>query len=602
MHGPLERVYVDSEVEELRSVVLHAPGDAHRHILPEHVEAVLSVKDYLYRRAKVGEEEVASLRLESCADPSQGVTLDGQDLQLRFKTRDGHEGAVPLSRTLEQLFVENPQYILFDDLVDAESIGAEYERFEGVLRAVAPHTLQLSALLHDALHRVQMDAALEEEFFVRLERFSLPEEQANVRASRGYLQERGPRAFLKLLMTGRDFRGRYVFHPLPNLLFTRDLAAAAGGTLILCSAAKPTRMREMALAWLVFTAHPIFVELAREGKLKVVDMLGARAQHATPERITIEGGDILHLGGGTLLVGIGERTTREAAIEMARLLWADSPHTPIERVIAIDILARRASMHLDTIFTMIHQEGDEFEAMVYGPYVQEAGYGDISAIVIEPQHFHHGRRPGPRDFREVRHRSLAQLFAEVQGWRMWALYCGGRPDRAAMRGPAPVEPLRGGLLRLPPRAAQLQARAMDRRRQPLRAGAGHRHHLRPQPPQPRRARRARLQGHHPGRVLAQQPLLPQALPRHRRRARRRPDGRRRALPRPRRPALHDPPPPARAHRPHGLSAASPGPLPRPLPRPGLPPRPPPPQVEGGVALWGGFASPAGLLVSVVEGA
>jgi arginine deiminase len=440
MHGPLERVYVDSEVEELRSVVLHAPGDAHRHILPEHVEAVLSVKDYLYRRAKVGEEEVASLRLESCADPSQGVTLDGQDLQLRFKTRDGHEGAVPLSRTLEQLFVENPQYILFDDLVDAESIGAEYERFEGVLRAVAPHTLQLSALLHDALHRVQMDAALEEEFFVRLERFSLPEEQANVRASRGYLQERGPRAFLKLLMTGRDFRGRYVFHPLPNLLFTRDLAAAAGGTLILCSAAKPTRMREMALAWLVFTAHPIFVELAREGKLKVVDMLGARAQHATPERITIEGGDILHLGGGTLLVGIGERTTREAAIEMARLLWADSPHTPIERVIAIDILARRASMHLDTIFTMIHQEGDEFEAMVYGPYVQEAGYGDISAIVIEPQHFHHGRRPGPRDFREVRHRSLAQLFAEVQGWRMWALYCGGRPDRAAMRGPHPWSP------------------------------------------------------------------------------------------------------------------------------------------------------------------
>jgi arginine deiminase len=432
MSGPLEQVSVGSEVEELQSVVLHAPGDAHRHILPEHVEAVLELRDFLYRRARLGAEELESLVLESKDRPGERIDLlRAGPLRLKWKTKDGLEGEQGLDGALERLFIENPQYILFDDLVDAEHGQEEYAIFERVVRSVAPHTMRLSGLLHDALHRVQMDSKLEEEFFRRLEKFSLAEERPNVRASRAYLGEKGPRAFLQLLMTGRDERGRYVFHPLPNLLFTRDLCAAVGDHLVVCSAAKPTRQREMVLSWLIFEAHPLFAQMRARGKARVVDMLAAREGHATPDKITIEGGDILHMGAGTLLIGVGERTTREAVVELGRQLWGEggASRCSVERIIAVDILARRASMHLDTIFTMVHQEGSDFEAMVYAPYAAEGGYGDIAAMVLDPSMYAKGHAPSAEELTPQWHRSLAQMFAEVMGWRMWPLFCGGKQER-----------------------------------------------------------------------------------------------------------------------------------------------------------------------------
>lgn len=436
--GPLERIHVNSEVEELQSVVLHAPGDAHEYILPEHVEAVLSLSDFLYRRARVEGEELSSLSLEG--PDGKSVDLMGKgDLRLNFSTKDGKAGTLPLAGALEHWFLENPQYILFDDIVDAEDIRTEYARFEKVIRTVAPHTFKLASLIHDALHRLSLDSALQDEFFSRLEWFCPPEERVNVSHCRRYFEDHGPRAFLRLLVTGRDLRGRYVFSPLPNLLFTRDLAAIVGDVAVVCSAAKPARLREMVLSWLVYTAHPLFAGLEAEGKLAIVDMLSARRAHANPDLVTIEGGDILHLGGGTLLIGVGERTTREGAIELARLLWANghSARSGIERIIVVDILARRASMHLDTIFTLIHQDGDEFEAMVYGPYVQEAGYGAITAVVLEPGDFKGGKVPAADSLTPIKRRSLGQLFTEIVGWRMRALFCGGRMERRSRHEDSP---------------------------------------------------------------------------------------------------------------------------------------------------------------------
>ena len=430
--GPLESVHVDSEVEELQSVVLHAPGDAHEYILPEHVEAVLSLSDFLYRRSRVESEELDGLSLEGPDGKSVDLLAEG-DLRLRYRTKDGAEGTLPLGGALEHWFLENPQYILFDDIVDAEDIRTEYARFEQVVRTVAPHTFNLVSLIHDALHRMSMDSAIQDEFFARLLLFCPAEERVNVPRCRRYFETHGPRAFLRLLVTGRDQRGRYVFSPLPNLLFTRDLAAVVGSLAVICSAAKPARLREMVLSWLVYTVHPMFAGLAAEGKMEVVDMLAARRDHATPDRVTIEGGDILHLGGGTLLVGVGERTTREGAIELARLIWSGgrAARSGIDRIIVLDILARRASMHLDTIFTMVHQDGDEFEAMVYGPYVQEGGFGAISAVVLEPGDFAGGKVPAADTVKPMKRRSLGQLFTEIVGWRMRPLFCGGRMERRA---------------------------------------------------------------------------------------------------------------------------------------------------------------------------
>ncbi len=429
----LARVHVSSDVERLRAIILHEPGAAERNILPEHVDPVLAVHELLERRLRLEPGMLSELRL--LTPDGKAIPLLGEgDLLLGYRTVDGREGTLELGPALETLFVENPQYLLFDDIVDADVIREEHRRFRQVVATVAPHTLEFSELLIDALHHMQSMPAVEEEFFRRLIHFGEEAERSNLERARGYLHRHGSRRFLELLITGRDRHGHYVLHPLPNLLFTRDMAAVVGSTAVLTSAAKPARLRESVLSWLVFTVHPTFAELRERGKLRVVDMLGARSRHPRSRRVTIEGGDVLHLGEGTLLVGLGERTRVEGALEMARALWFPSSESSagdpalesgVERIVLVEILAKRASMHLDTIFTLADQRGKQLEAMVFGPYLQDGGYGAITAYELCPHHLAGGHTPSLSELAKLERRALEPILKEVAGFSMRAFLCGG---------------------------------------------------------------------------------------------------------------------------------------------------------------------------------
>ena len=428
MHAaPFSRVHVSSEVEELQAVVIHEPGDAHWNILPEHIESVLALGELIRRQDRLQLDEVESLHLEVNGQTAASLNLAQTDhLGLRYTTKDGHEGTLQIGQALQNLYVSNPHYLLFDDLVDGARIRSEFSVFQEVLQSVAPHTLQFTELLHDALHQLQRDEALQSEFWARLEHFSVPSERHNVRRSRDYFREQGARRFLQLLITGRDHFGNYVFHPLPNLLFTRDLAAAVGGQMVVCTAAKPSRQREMVLSWLVFAHHPIFAELQSQGKMGLVDMVGVA--HNNPKtNLSIEGGDILHLGGGTLLIGLGERTNVAGVIALGRELWGgDSPNTATNRIIMVEILDQRAAMHLDTIFTLANQGGDNLEVMMYAPFLQKGGYGEIKAYLLRAEQYRKGNVPALSDLQCWRRESLGELLAELQGWKMTTFHCGGR--------------------------------------------------------------------------------------------------------------------------------------------------------------------------------
>src|SRR5204863_3359716 len=63
---------------------------------------------------------------------------------------------------------------------------------------------------------------------------------------------------------------------------------------------------------------------------------------------TLEGGDVMPLGKGVVLVGMGERTTRQAVFQLAAELFR---HQAATRVIACLMPKSRAAMHLDTVFT-----------------------------------------------------------------------------------------------------------------------------------------------------------------------------------------------------------------------------------------------------------
>lgn len=65
---------------------------------------------------------------------------------------------------------------------------------------------------------------------------------------------------------------------------------------------------------------------------------------------TLEGGDVMPIGQGVVLVGMGERASPQAVTQVARHLFAGHG---ARCVIAGQLTKKRTSMHLDTVFSFL---------------------------------------------------------------------------------------------------------------------------------------------------------------------------------------------------------------------------------------------------------
>jgi arginine deiminase len=144
-------------------------------------------------------------------------------------------------------------------------------------------------------------------------------------------------------------RGDFVVPPLPNLLFTRDSSVWVGDEVAVTSLAMPARHRESTITAAVYTHHPRFAG--------VEQLYGAHLEH-------LEGGDVLLLAPGVVAVGVGERTTPGGAERLARRVFARGL---ARTVLVVPIAQQRATMHLDTIATMV-----DVDAMVMYPAVADS--------------------------------------------------------------------------------------------------------------------------------------------------------------------------------------------------------------------------------------
>jgi arginine deiminase len=156
------------------------------------------------------------------------------------------------------------------------------------------------------------------------------------------------------LQTGRGLayalmdRHDFVVDPLPNLLFTRDSSVWVRDRVAITSLAMPARRRETTLTRAIYTHHPRF----------------AGAPHVYESGLEhLEGGDVLLLAPGVIAVGTGERTTPAGVERLARNVFAaELAHT----VLAVPIAQERATMHLDTVCTMV-----DVDAVVMYPKVAD---------------------------------------------------------------------------------------------------------------------------------------------------------------------------------------------------------------------------------------
>ena len=133
----------------------------------------------------------------------------------------------------------------------------------------------------------------------------------------------------------------FVLALLPNSTFTRDTTCWIYGGVTLNPMFWPARRQETLLAAAIYKYHPFFTEKEFEiwwGDPEVDQKLAF-----------VEGGDVMPVGNGCVLIGMGERTTAQAATQMAQALFAKGA---AERVVACQMPHSRAAMHLDTIFSL----------------------------------------------------------------------------------------------------------------------------------------------------------------------------------------------------------------------------------------------------------
>ncbi|MGN6872665.1 MAG: arginine deiminase [Solirubrobacteraceae bacterium] len=252
----------------------------------------------------------------------------------------------------------NSDELLFDDVMWVESAQRDHLDFVNKLRTRGVEVVELHALVAET-----MDVPGARDWL--LDRKIIADEVGLglVEGTRAFLDSLPARPLAEYLIGGLatsdlpdDFRSGYValaressgareylMPPLPNTLYTRDSTCWLYGGVTLNPLFWPARHDETLLMKAIYEFHP--------------DLTHAKVWWGDPERdwgrATFEGGDIMPVGNRTVLMGMSERTSRQAITQVAAVLFADEA---ADRVIVAGMPKLRAAMHLDTVFTFADRD------------------------------------------------------------------------------------------------------------------------------------------------------------------------------------------------------------------------------------------------------
>lgn len=252
----------------------------------------------------------------------------------------------------------NADDLLFDDVMWVENAQRDHADFVAELRRRGVEVVELHELLAETL-------AVEGARSWLLDRKIVPNEVGIglIDATRAFLESLEPRQLAEYLIGGlatfdlpdayrspyvalaRESTGvrEYLMPPLPNTLYTRDTTCWLYGGLTLNPLYWPARHDETLLMKAVYRFHP--------------DFTGATVWWGDPERdwgqATFEGGDIMPVGNGVVLMGMSERTSRQAITQVSAALFANGA---AEHVIVAGMPRLRSAMHLDTVFTFADRD------------------------------------------------------------------------------------------------------------------------------------------------------------------------------------------------------------------------------------------------------
>jgi arginine deiminase len=265
--------------------------------------------------------------------------------------------------SLQRLTPDNCKNLLFDDVLWVKKARQEHDGFVDVLRSRGVTVLEFGTMLGETLAIPEARGWLLDR---RVSAAAVGEDLVD--EMRGWFDEMPGDALARLMVGGvaraelpftpTGLIGRtmephdFVLPPLPNQLFTRDSSCWIYGGVTINPMYWPARRPEATNLAALYKFHPHFAGI--EVWWGDVD--------AAPGVATLEGGDVMPLADGVVLIGMGERSTPQAVAALAARLFAKNA---AKRVIAALMPRDRSFMHLDTIFTFC----DRDLVTVYPPVV-----------------------------------------------------------------------------------------------------------------------------------------------------------------------------------------------------------------------------------------
>ena len=252
----------------------------------------------------------------------------------------------------------NSADLLFDDVLWVENAQRDHADFVAKMTERGVEVVELHALLAETLEVPgARDWLLDRKIEPNHVGLGL------VDGTRAYLETLSSRQLADLLIGGlaiddlpEDYLSDYValarqstgvpeylMPPLPNTLYTRDTTSWLYGGLTLNPLYWPARKDETLIYKAIYCFHPGYV--------------GSTVWWGDPERewgqASLEGGDLMPVGNGVVLMGMSERTSRQAITQVAAALFAAGA---AEKVVVAGMPKLRSAMHLDTVFTFVDRD------------------------------------------------------------------------------------------------------------------------------------------------------------------------------------------------------------------------------------------------------
>ncbi len=292
---------------------------------------------------------------------------------------------------IERISPQDSEKLLFDDIVYLPQMQREHEVFADVMRQFTTDdgVIEVEQLLVETFDAT--DEGKEEILQLILQFEELPASWIEK------LRPLSHRELVRTLLSGYlATEDRYLFSPIPNFVFTRDIAVVVKDHVFITKASRAVRQRENLLTRFFFRYHPSFQDMIREDHMVNFNNIEKYPPSRTGQPVALEGGDIMILYEDYLIVGISERTNLHGFETLKREVF---DRQLVEYVVKVAIPPQRSYMHFDTTLTQIDEkrfvgykpiviEGLGSNIVVYGKKGTQRNYGSFKEFLhgeIDPQ-------------------------------------------------------------------------------------------------------------------------------------------------------------------------------------------------------------------------